>query len=256
MNVAASPPEVFLHLQPYILFFPLSLPLPSPRPHRRKKDRKLFQPYFPVTNVWVSRSRVLRHLPFLREIVLESLTFDVWSLKFDVSAHLSNSFISFIPKTKLGLSKVLENITTSISANIRLEDVFKTSWSRQIYSPYSCVFRRRFKMSSRRLGQDQYIRPGHTSSRHLQDVFKASYQDVFKTSSKPLQDVFKTSSKSLQDVLQKRLQDVLQRCLQDLFKKYDRVKLFLLTRFQDVFETYAKLFWDVVQIRLSTEGFA
>ena len=196
----------------------------------------------------MSRSRVLRHLRFLREIVLESLTLDVWSLKFDVSAHLSNSFISFIPKTKLGLSKVLKNITTSTSANIRLEDVFKTSWSRRIYSPYSYVFRRCFKTSSRRLDQDQYIRPGHTSSRRLQDVFKTSYQDVFKTSSRPLQDVFKTSSKSLQDVLQ--------RCLQDLFKKYDRVKLFLLTRFQDVFETYAKLFWDVVQIRLSTEGFS
>ena len=220
MNLAASPPEVFLHLQPYILFFPLSLPLTSPRPHRRKKDRKLFQPYFAVTNVWVSRSRVLRHLRFLREIVLESLTLDVWSLKFDVSAHLSNSFISFIPKTKLGLSKVLKNITTSISANIRLEDVFKTSWSRRIYSPYSYVFRRRL--------QDVLIKTNiFVLSIRLQDVFKTfsrRLQDVFKTS---CQDVFKTFSRRLQDVLQKRLQDIFKtssrplakissRCFQDL----------------------------------------
>ena len=216
MNLAASPPEVFLHLQPYILFFPLSLPLTSPRPHRRKKDRKLFQPYFAVTNVWVSRSRVLRHLRFLREIVLESLTLDVWSLKFDVSAHLSNSFISFIPKTKLGLSKVLKNITTSISANIRLEDVFKTSWSRRIYSPYSYVFRRRL--------QDVLIKTNIF-------VLVICLQDVFKTFSRRLQDVFKTFSRRLQDVLQKRLQDIFKtssRRLQDLLQRY----------LQDVFKTY------------------
>ena len=54
----------------------------------------------------------------------------------------------------------------------------------------------------------------------------------------------------------KRLQDVLQKCLQDVFKTYHQVKLFLITRFQDVFEIYSKRFSDVLQRRLSIEGFA
>ena len=71
------------------------------------------------------------------------------------------------------------------------------------------------KTSSRRLGQDQYIRLGYTSSRRLaktssrrfEDVFKTSWktssrhlQDVFKTFWRRLQNVFKTSSRRLQDV--------------------------------------------------------
>ena len=103
-----------------------------------------------------------------------------------------------------------------------LQDVFKTSWSRRIYSPYSYVFRRR-------LHQDQHIRLGHTSSRLLQDFFKTSsrlFQDVFKASSRCFENVFKTSSRHLQDV----------------FKTYYQVKLFLVTQFQDVFETYSKRF--------------
>ena len=79
------------------------------------------------------------------------------------------------------------------------------------------------KTSSRRLGQDQYIRLGHTSSRRLQDVFK--------TSSRRLQDVFKTSSRRLQDILPRRLKDVFKRSsrrlantswghLQDVLKTY------------------------------------
>ena len=53
------------------------------------------------------------------------------------------------------------------------EDVFKTSWSRPIYSSWLYVF----KTSSRRLAK--------TSSKRLQDVLK----NVFKTSSRRLQDV-------------------------------------------------------------------
>ena len=59
-----------------------------------------------------------------------------------------------------------------------------------------------------RLGQNQYICLGHTPSRRLQDVFKASsrrFQDILKTSS---QDVFKMSSKRLEDVLKKRIHDI------------------------------------------------
>ena len=50
------------------------------------------------------------------------------------------------------------------------------------------------KTSSRRLGQDQYIRLGYTYSRRLQDVFPRRLQDVFKTSCK---NVFKTSSRRI-----------------------------------------------------------
>ena len=92
-------------------------------------------------------------------------------------------------------------------ANIRLdEDVLKTS--------FVFVFRRR-------LGQDQYIRRGYTSSRRFQDVFKTSCKNVFKTSSR-------------------RLQDVLQRYLQEVFKTYHQVKLFLLTRLWEAFNTFLR----------------
>ena len=60
------------------------------------------------------------------------------------------------------------------------EDVFKTSWSRPIYSSWPDVFQR--------------------SSRRLQNVFKTSWrllQDIFKTFWRRLQDVFKTSSRRL-----------------------------------------------------------
>ena len=53
------------------------------------------------------------------------------------------------------------------------EDVFKTSWSRPIYSSWQYVF----KASSRR------------------------FQDIFKTSSRCFQDLFKTSSKRLHSPL-------------------------------------------------------
>ena len=103
-------------------------------------------------------------------------------------------------------------------ANIRLdEDVLKTSWRRLSSLSSEDVFiktnmfalaLRLQKTSSRRLGQDQYIRLGYTSSRRLQDVFKTSSRRLAKTSSRHLQDVFKTSSKRLQDVSQIRLEDI------------------------------------------------
>ena len=59
------------------------------------------------------------------------------------------------------------------------------------------------------------------------------------------QNVFKMSWRHLCKVYRK-----------DVFKTYDQAKLFLLTRFQDVFEKYSKRFWDILQRRLSTKGFA
>ena len=119
----------------------------------------------------------------------------------------------------------------------------KTSWRRLSSSSSEDVF----KTSSRRLGQDQYIRLGYTSSRRLQDVFKTSsrrlqdvlprcLQDVFKTSSRRLQNVFKMSWKTSS----KHLQDVLQRYLQDVLKTYYQVKLFLLTRLWEAFDTFLR----------------
>ena len=151
------------------------------------------------------------------------------------------------------------------------------------------VFRIRLqKTSSRRLDQGEYIYLSHMSSEDvlietnifilvicLQDVFKTSWKNVFKTSSRRFENVLKTSSRHLQDVLarclqdvfkmlsrnlaktsSRHLEDVLQRYLQDVFKTYHQAKLFLLTRPKDVFETYSTCFWDVLQRRLSTEGFA
>ena len=90
-----------------------------------------------------------------------------------------------------------------------------------------------------------------TSSIHLQDVFKTSSHDVFKTSSRRLQDVFqdifKTPSRCLQDVPVRRLhqdvfktssrrlkEDVLQLCLQDVFKTSSKIKKCYA---EDVFKT-------------------
>ena len=81
------------------------------------------------------------------------------------------------------------------------EDVFKTSWSRAIYSSWSYVFKTScqdvFKTSSRRLAK--------TSSRHLQDVLLRRFQEVFKTSSRLLakmcsRRLSKMSSRPFQDV--------------------------------------------------------
>ena len=133
------------------------------------------------------------------------------------------------------------------------KDVFKTSWSRRIYWPYSCVFRRRlqdvliktnvflsvirlqdvFKTFSRRLAK--------TSSKRLQDVLQKTSSrdlDVCKTFSKHFQDVFKTSSRRLAKTFSRRFEKVLQKRLQDIFKASSR-------RFEDVFKTSCK---DVFKI--------
>ena len=112
-------------------------------------------------------------------------------------------------------------------ANIRLdEDVLKTSFvfvfTRRLHQDEYIHFTHTssedvFKASSRRLDQDQYIRLGHTTSRRPQEIFKTSWENIFKTSSKQHQDFFKISSRRFQDV-------------------YYQVKLFLVTQFQDVFE--------------------
>ena len=67
--------------------------------------------------------------------------------------------------------------TNMFALALRLQDVFKTSWSRPIYSSLPFIFK--------------------TSSRRLTKTF----QDVFKTSARRFEDVFKISSRHFQDVL-------------------------------------------------------
>ena len=126
----------------------------------------------------------------------------------------------------------------------RLQDVFKTFWSRRVYSPWSYVFGRRlqdvFKTSWSRRIYLSWSYVFETSSRH--------FYHVFKTSSRRLQNVFKTSSR--------RLAKMSSRHLQDVFKTYHLIKLFLLTRLQNVIETYSARFWDALRRWLFTERFA
>ena len=86
----------------------------------------------------------------------------------------------------------------------RLQDVFKTFWSRRIYSPWSYVFGRRL--------QDILIKTNiFVLVIRLQDILKTilgRLQDVLETSSKRLQDIFKTSCKDVFKTSSRRFQDV------------------------------------------------
>ena len=108
--------------------------------------------------------------------------------------------------------------TNMFALALRLQGVFKTSWSRPLYSSWPYVFKtssirlaktssRRFedvfKTSSKRL-QDLFKAP----SRHLQHVLQRYLQNVFKTSSRPLQGAFKTSSTRLAKISSRRFQGV------------------------------------------------
>ena len=102
------------------------------------------------------------------------------------------------------------------------EDVLETSW-------------RRISSSS---SEDVLIKTNiFVLAIRLQDVFKTSCQDVFKTFSrrlqdvlqKRLQDIFKTSSRRLQNVFKtswktssRHLQDVFKTSCKDIFKTFSR----------------------------------
>ena len=105
------------------------------------------------------------------------------------------------------LSKLSVDCDFSIPANIRLdEDVFRL---------------RLQKTSSRRLNGDGHILINHTSSRRLgQDQYiRLVLQEILQ---KRLQDVFKTSSRRLANTSSKRLQDVLQIHFEDIFTTFWR----------------------------------
>ena len=110
---------------------------------------------------------------------------------------------SYVPSKHSSWWRRFEDVLKTSSVFVfrrRLQDIFKTSWSRSIYSSWPYVFKtssRRFqdlfKTSSRRLAK--------MSSRRFPDVFKMSCKNVFKTSSRRFESVFKTSSRRFQDVL-------------------------------------------------------
>ena len=137
----------------------------------------------------------------------------------------------------------------------RLQNVFKTSWSRRTYLACSNIFRKRlqdvliktnifvlvmrlqevFKTFSRCLQgllqkrlQDVFKR----SSRRLQNIFKTSGKSIFMTSSRRLKDVFKTSSRHLARMSSRRFQgassswivlvNTFSRRLRDVFKMFLR----------------------------------
>ena len=88
------------------------------------------------------------------------------------------------------------------------EDVFKTSWSRSIYSPWPYVLRRRLENVLIEMNMFVLvIRLAEMSWTRVQNMLKKSCKDVFKTFSRRLQDILSS------------------------------YKLFLLTHLQDVFNT-------------------
>ena len=144
-----------------------------------------------------------------------------------------NTFIiPFILRASVYKNSFSTCFSAKIPANIRLdEDVLKTSWRRLSSSSSEDVFTtssRRlgqdeyvrlsltssedvFKTSSRRLGQGQYICLGHMSLRCLQDVFNTFSrrpQDIFKTFWRRLQDIFKTSSRRPAKISSRHFQGV------------------------------------------------
>ena len=106
----------------------------------------------------------------------------------------------------------------------RLQDVFKTSWSRRIYSYWSYVFK-----SPSRCFQDVLQNLFKTSWRHVQDVLTSRLEDMFKTS---WQVALKTSSRRLGKSSWRRLQNVFKTSWKDVFKTYHQVSI------QLIFETY------------------
>ena len=145
-------------------------------------------------------------------------------------------------------------------ANIRLEDilkspfifvfkrllqnVFKTFWSRRIYSLYPYVFRRclqdNFKMSwSRPINWSwlyvlNSLRDVLKMLKNAEKCLKTSCKNDFKTSWRRLQDVFKTSSRHFHDVLLKLLEEIFKiswrrlaktfsRHLQDIFRRFEYI---------------------------------
>ena len=100
------------------------------------------------------------------------------------------------------------------------EDVFKTSWSRRMYSPYSYVFRWGL--------QDVFIKTNiFLLVIRLQDVLRKRLEGNFKAFSTHLQDIFITSCKNVFKTSSRLLAKMSSRRFQDVLSS----KLFLVTQF-------------------------
>ena len=127
----------------------------------------------------------------------------------------------------------------------RLQDVFKTSWSRPICSSCSYIF----KNSS--------IHFQDVLTRHLHDIFKKFSRRLVKTSSKHLWGVSKMFWRTLQGVFKmfsRHIQDIFKTSCKDVFKMFSRPIIKLNCSCEHVFETYFTYFWDELHRRLSTEN--
>ena len=144
-----------------------------------------------------------------------------WNLQKCISGFFSSAF-EFISQQTLVFMKTssrrLDQDRYIRITHTSSENVLKTSW--------------------RRLDQGKYILLGHTSSKRLQDVFKTSCKNVFKTSTRHLEDVLKMSWKHfcktfLQDALLRRFQDVFKTSSKRLAKMSSR-------HLQDIFKTFSR----------------
>ena len=118
----------------------------------------------------------------LTKLTVSHQTFDLMKTSW---RSLSSSSPEDVFKMSSGCLDQEKNIRLSHTSS---EDVFKTSWSRPIYSSWPYVFR--------------------TYSRHFRDVLKTSskrFQDVFKRSCK---NNFQTSSRRLEKIFSRTFQDV------------------------------------------------
>ena len=89
--------------------------------------------------------------------------------------HTFSFRVQSVPSKHSSWWRCLEDVLKTSFVFVFRRRLQKTSWSRPIYSSWSCVFK--------------------NSSRRFEDVFKTSSRHLAKTSSKCLQDVFKTFSR-------------------------------------------------------------
>ena len=173
-----------------------------------------------ATSLTLKVKQLAKQLPSLKTL-LKKISVELWvkkfyffKYKFTEVKFLYNCFwhklivYYTIQQTfvlmKTSWRRLWRRLSSSSSEGWRLQDVLiKTNMFAEAL--------RLQKTSSRRLGQDQYLRFGHTSSRRLQDVLKTSsklLQDIFKTSSRRFEDVFNTSSRRLAKISTRCFQDV------------------------------------------------
>ena len=122
----------------------------------------------------------------LKEVRKPSLTIFVKNVI--NSAHSKTSQQTFVLMKTSFVFVLRRRLDQDEYVRLRLtssEDVFKTSWSRPIYSSWPYVFK--------------------TSSRRFQDVFKTPCKNVSKTSSRPFEGVFKTSCKDIFKTFSRRV---------------------------------------------------